>query len=748
MNKSQIEPVCWLWREENGVRWWTASDTGFLAISSLGEATLVDQIPNLRDRQQKPLHTALKPELYKVLSQQLVKYPKGLRLLLTEDLPIEWQRFPFEWLHLEDGRNLQGRLLVERYVPRSASAPKFPMNSEVAVLNLLPSKERTTFNKLGQIDQVQIYSGTGAVKIFLKQKNLSALSMLCLIAHGSGQPLDKELPFVSENQLPWELPIEQGLPPLVLLVVCGNEQGNLVDYGKSLLKLGVQTVITAVGAPQQLPSLPFLQNFLEEWQTGKPVAEILLNAQAQRNSENAAQKLQLLGRGELRIRCDMYERNDANLIDAVHAGNQDALIMLVNRITLAGFQTDGNLHNAVNELRKALNIAYGDAKQEDLLKRLDEIEQQIWYLSRAWVIPLLAKFAESYDHTLLNKYEKARAILDKHLGSLPAEIYHYWASVPYRQGYYASAAKEVANGIRLLTPETLCTLGEGILGQLVNILIDLNFKKESQLLCDTLDRCLAEQYTEATKVERHCLLDRIARIYLRLGKTDAAIAKYKRKRQESIRDFKSEEQPELAGQRELAWLLYVTAFTKHKDANKYAHEVKKIIADATSDTMGKGNENLIYLMRAFSLWAWRFDNEAAVNLLMQSIDIIQERLSGGDAGPPGFTITYLHLYKQAHPEISLDLPALEEVQSALENDRYWIELVALSALLGIEREPWLRKFQTQRLDCLQYLENLPKWLVGTVDFKASIEKQTRKENKVLLGKPSIEELIGTGLLPL
>jgi hypothetical protein len=166
--------------------------------------------------------------------------------------------------------------------------------------------------------------------------------------------------------------------------------------------------------------------------------------------------------------------------------------------------------------------------------------------------------------------------------------------------------------------------------------------------------------------------------------------------------------------------------------------------------MGQGNHSSLYLMRALSLWAWRFDNQEAVNLLMQYADILQARLTKGDAGPPGFTIAYLHLYNKAHPEINLDLPSLEKVQSALETGHYWLELVALSAIFGTERERWLRQFQNQREDNLSSLENLPSWLGGKekLTWRDSIDSQTRQEKEVLLGKPSIKQLVDTGLLPI
>jgi hypothetical protein len=140
--------------------------------------------------------------------------------------------------------------LVERYTPSIADSPnpKFPSCSNVAFINLLPAKERNTFKGLAQQ-----YKGKGPVKRFLGYNNLLSFSMLCVIVPGSEQA--NALPFRLENGELWELPTEQGFPPLVLLIVCGDEQGNLVDYGKTLLDLGVQTVLASIGQLDAAPSI-------------------------------------------------------------------------------------------------------------------------------------------------------------------------------------------------------------------------------------------------------------------------------------------------------------------------------------------------------------------------------------------------------------------------------------------------------------------------------------------------------------
>lgn len=712
---------CWLWQEKDGVRWLTPSDTGFLPII-LPSNVVISNSSDLRDLQQKPMYSVLQPELCQILSQQLQKYPNGLRLHLGADLPKEWQTFPFQWLHLEDGKNLQGRLIVERYTPRIADFPnsKFPSSSKVAIVNLLPKSEATYFKGVKQV------KGKGPVKHFWHSKNLLSFSMLCVIVHGSEQA--NALPFRLEKGELWELPTEQGFPPLVLLIVCGDEQGNLVDYGKTLLDLGVQTVIAPIGQLDAPPSAEFLKTFLEKWQAGQRVDEILLEAQAQPNSKTAAQRLQLLGRGELRI-------NDAE--------NQEELSFLVNSITLRCFQEQGNLYKAVELL---LNLPKTETKQKELLQQFDKI--QVWELSRYWLIPLLVYLAEKYDHNLLRKYELARLDLNQHLKAVSPAVYHYWAKLYYRHGRYELAIKETVDGICPLTDETLYSLGEGLLGNLINLLIDLNLPKEGLLLCDRLDEYLAVQQTQKAREDRHNLLDRAARLALKQKLYYKAITKYKNKQLDSIQVLKEN------GERELAWLLYITAFLRHKEAPDYAKQVKKIlIKKQNQENFGKGNENEFYLMRALSLSAWRGNDSKAVDLLKDYVEVLHNRIhSLQDSGPLGLTLIYLHLYCQENPKsrIKFDLPPLEEIYEILENDRYWFELAILGSLLNApESERWLRKFQKQRQGALSDLERLPTWLQDG-NWGESVKQQNQKELQVLLGDtaPSVEKLIEAGLLPL
>ncbi|MCX7113832.1 MAG: hypothetical protein NTX45_27910 [Proteobacteria bacterium] len=127
---------CWLWPEENGIRWWTPDATGLLPP----DAHQGDWA-GLRDGLEKTdFRNALAAELAGVLKQALAS-GEPVCLRLADGLPDGWQTFPFEWLR-DGGMPLQRWLGVERHVPLRVSPTQCLGEGKVAVLNLWPEGER------------------------------------------------------------------------------------------------------------------------------------------------------------------------------------------------------------------------------------------------------------------------------------------------------------------------------------------------------------------------------------------------------------------------------------------------------------------------------------------------------------------------------------------------------------------------------------------------------------------------------
>ncbi len=763
---------CWLWPERAGVRWWTPAATGWLDLAAPwtpsppvgkvegGGATCLPDldIAALRDQfRLEPLSAALAPELASMLADRLGEAAGRLRLRLCADLPLPWHRFPFEYLS-DQGQSLRHRLHVIRHVPRDAGPPTFPAHREILVLDLWPDAERTTskgerlfVNLIDGLEAARVIRGHGRVRAELARLDLTAFAALVVIGHGT---LTTGKPVVLESGEPWSLPLERGLPPLVVLAVCGNDRFNLFDYGQKLLAAGAQTVLAPLGKLDAGPTDQFLRAFLGGWQDGQTAAELLWDAQRQPNSDHGAGRLHLLGRAELHAGPARApaDQTDADLA-ARALRDEEALRALIERITLRGYQRDGDLDSAVDDLYETLGIDYDDREPEQaLLKRLRAGESRLPLLARGWAVSYLVYLAEVYDHSLLPDYEQVGLELNARLKDLPRPpyVFYHWGKSVYRRGLYVEALNRVAQGFAGLDETRLDRrAGLGLLGLLVSCLIDIDLPNEGLVLYDRLNAHLRQPSDAFARLQRLNRLDRRARLGLRLGEPDTALAHYQTKRREDDRDRDRD--------RDLAWLLYVSAWANPTDvrSRSYAGEVREKLSDVPGllADPGKGNSTPAYLLRAYALWAWRAGDADAARLLGQHWQHLAPRVQEfPDPGPLGLALGYLHLYQQEHPDLPLGLSAWEGAQARLEESEYWFELAALNGLLG-RREAasrFLGEFHRMRSQALPFLERLPAWLAGKLDWAASLKQRAEQESALLLAErpPTPAELVEKGVLPL
>lgn len=750
---------CWLWPERAGVRWWTPAATGWLDLAAPGTTDFSADIAALRDRFcHEPLGAVLAPELAQMLADRLGEAAGRLRLRLCADLPLPWHRFPFEYLS-DQGQSLRHRLHVIRHVPRDAGPPTFPACRNILILDLWPDAERTTrtgerlfVNLIDGLEAAKLIRGHRRVRAELARLDLTAFAALVVISHGT--QTDDE-PIVLESGETWSLPLERGLPPLVVLAVCGNDRFNLFDYGQKLLAAGAQAVLAPLGELDAGPTDQFLRAFLGGWQDGQPVAEFLWAAQRQPGSDHGAGRLHLLGRAELyagpaRAFADL---TDADLADRVlRSKDADALRGLIERITLRGYQRDGDLDSAVDDLYEILGIDYDDREPEQaLLNELCASESRLPPLARDWAVSYLVYLAEVYNHSLLSHYEQVGLELNARLKDLPRPpyVFYHWGKSVYRRGLYVEALNRVAQGLSGLDETRLDRrAGLGLLGLLVSCLIDLNLPVEGLRLYDRLNATLRQPSDAFARLQRLNRLDRRARLGLRLGEPETALANYQTKRREDDRDR----------DRDLAWLLYVSAWADPTTpaSRSYAGEVRQRLAEVPGllADLGKGNETPAYLFRAYALWAWRAGAADAARLLNEHWQHLAQHVPEffPDPGPFGLALGYLHLYQQEHPDLPLGLSAWEGAQARLEESEYWFELATLNSLLG-RREAasrFLGEFHRMRSQALPYLERLPAWLADKPDWATSLKQRAEQESVLLLAErpPTPVELVEKGVLPL
>jgi len=483
---------------------------------------------------------------------------------------------------------------------------------------------------------------------------------------------------------------------------------------------------------------------------GGRVDELLWRAQRQPDSDHGAGRLVILGRGELRVGPARHpdEWPDAELQRAARAltpASVPALQALVERLTWQCYLQDGDLEGAVDALYEALDLEYDDRdREEPLLDLLVQHSSQWAPLTRSWVQPYQIYLAEIYDHRLLPA-ESGRRLPNP---QTPHACYHR-AKPHYRLGAYPRAVAELTAGLQALPPARWpLRSGLGLLGVLVNTLIDLNLPEPAQAAFDQLDLTLSRASSASADRQNLNHWDRRARLALRQGQPETALDRYRQKRQRERRD------PD----RELAWLLYVAAWADLPEAPAFAAEVQaKLNARYGPDyVFGRGNEPPAYLLRALALWAWRSgDARAAAAVAVWTAKLVEPLGRVQDPGPFAMTLGYMHLYVQSHAPINATLPDWTLIADALERERYWFELASLACLLGRPAEEIqraLEQFQALRRAAGEELAGLPEPLRQRVmaNWPALLERREAAERALLLaGKPAgVAELVKQGMLPL
>ena len=789
----------WLWPEPNytamaasdasphvpTLRWWRTAASSLIDAAAL-PSTAVDADPELISLRQSPLET-----FAVALEKALTSGP--VCLSLAAGLPQFWFEFPWERLRLR-GSTLTGRLVVVRRRLLTAEPPIFPEVGRVMVLDLWPPREieQPFCNLANPATSIFVNRGAAARYAAQSSRDLNGLSALVVIAHGGEKP---EAPFLDEQGRPWALPAGCSLPPLIVLLACGNRDGNLLEYASSLLEAGARTVLAPLGKLSAPSAAKALHGLLNAWQAGRPVAEALAAIAMADDSGHGARRLCLVGDPMLRVAAcpTPWELPRQSLIQAVRAvlavetvekpdnpGDNGTLAALLERITLEAFQEDGErvwdgvqpAKGVRKRLREALALRLdGDQTQAKvLLHTLWQIQKDLSPLTRAWIVPLMHHLAESHNHTLLPGIE---ALRHAHDGNLPdgAAQRHGWAIGFYREGRYAQALHELGEGVSFLTITPDIEAAES-LGLLVNCLIDLDLP---DLIVGPM-----EQLTQATRgssmeaaAQRFRLLDRRARLALRKGQPRAALVHFQRKRTEAPNHGED-------GRRELAWLLYVAAWHEPlgEATTKLANEVLALLSDPAATTTAreqeKGNSNFSYLLRALGVYTWRTATAAGESdvgastaaCLVAHFSLLRQRLVVGDPGPFAMTLGYLLLYARTRSSAALGFndafltSVWEEVRAALKDREYLLELAALQYLFKEDASTSLDDFQQMRAQAVAKLANFPSWVWKgmslPLDFSATVERRANEERVLLWNigpfamtdNERVMKLVQQGLLPL
>lgn len=519
---------------------------------------------------------------------QPLEIDQYLQLHLINTLPEEWQKLPLEWCHWQ-GDCLAKRMQVIRY----ASLPKttFPVyhRRKSLILNLWPQRtnQHQFFEHIIHDKQFKVIKGGNKATLHVRNHDLSDLALLCIIAHGN--ETHSEQPFFCDKQRPWRLPDKQ-LPPLVLLMACGGEQGNLLAYGRTLLKRGARTVLAAQGKLDASQTTLFLRDFIRDWKTGLAADQILYHLQQKANAQVAAQRIYVLGQSHLRHLYPISPQRaitDWSTLKRLALGDNGALQQLLNQLTLHHLVSYSRIDALVAALYRALQLDYNDPheKKNLLYDRLTALYPHCLPLTKKWLSYFLVYLSSIHEHRYIAKYHQETIRLQRIQISGSELLLFYMANGSYRSREHERAMQILLNGINSLllnntyntnnistinaTNTNVNEASYKLLELAINISSALALPELGMFFLEYVDeyllssRLTEEQYANETFTQ----LDREARLYVAQGdrhdeaKGDAGFIQgiqiLEKKRLIAIHARSQ------TGERELCLILYLSAWLKN-----------------------------------------------------------------------------------------------------------------------------------------------------------------------------------------
>ena len=785
MEPAPLDPFrpIWLWPEAVGLRLWTPDETRHYPSLAI-EDPLALRRATRDGRTQLRLDRVLRPAALAEDLARLLRAPgprPRVHLANGPDLGLPLQEIPFESLWL-DGRPLADLATFCRHV-RLDSAPIAPVPERELIIadlwpRLPPASQRPLAGlhaPLSQAASTRILPGPGLVEAFLGGTDPANYAALTLFCHGAERDDPVVSPFLGPDGRPWDLPLHNGLPPLVILLACGSDTGNLIHYGRKLLAHGARTLIAPFGRLDARAARDFLVQFLPRWSTGWRADTALQAAQARDETGWGARRLVLIGVPGLR-RANRPLITELSSFALAELARHDpdlaprAVTHLAELCTLDCFQRGANPAHAKQTLDDLLATGPDhEAGERWLFETLDNALSQhpVGRLTQAWLYPWLAQGAEQYHHERMAYYESAWRNLGEITDWAPPGVHHYWFRTAYRRGRYGEAFAALVKGLAACSEDEFGGEGLSLGRDLANLLIEFDIPRAAVGVASALRTKLSGlRPTTAIRAESHKLLDTLARAYVRCGGDGwrAALALLQRKRSDAYRHFGQDGQRELAGQLHiLSW-----ADPESRQAAETAVKVRAILAD-TSDSLVRirlhpGNNTDLYLLRALAAWTWRTHHAQDLALILQFQDLWQEDLfTRMDPGPIGYLCAYLSLYHQATgQQVPPGILSWSAARELLIGERYFLEVALFDALLGRRDEALallghfqnqgailndqLRSFSSQpnRLSCLDLPQSkLDEWQEEMV--------QRYRDQQFLLGTEggaTISAMVFAGFIPL
>jgi hypothetical protein len=688
---------------------------------------------------------------------QSLKENEYLRIHLINTLPNSWQQLPLEWCQWQ-GEALHKKLQLVRYATPPKDSLSYRKKEQGLILNLWPqmTNRQRFFENIIYDPNFQVIQGRYKSTLYIRNNDVSQLSLLCVIAHGNEKNLEN--PLLCEKSKAWSLP-ERQLPPLVLLIACGGEQGNLLRYGETLLQRGAKTVLAAKGKLDASHVTDFLAAFLKLWKTGLNAECALFTLQAEKNAEHAARRIHIIGQSGL---CQTTQSlPDTDTIDwhtltKTAIEKDEALLILLDQLTLHNLVTHSSLESSVSDLYEALQFNYTDAneKRSLLYDRLKTLYPRCKPLTKKWLSCFLMYLSSLHQYNAIEQYQQEIARLKKIQTRGSDHFFFYMASSQYRSRQHEQAMQITVDGLNvLLSSKNLnypyksdYKLTEVALNIAIVMLLPelgLFFLEQTN---NTL--ALADLDEGQRTLEIFTQLDRSARLSVHAGDLDnelngdAGLVKgiQKLQRKQDLAMTTREE----SGERELCLLLYFSAWLKHETPNiSYCQQALTLLAPVEEIcqqlTSKAGNITKLYLLRALSAWAWQQQDKNAIALVEQylpTIITLCNNVSRNNAAPAGFIIAYMAL---------LDNPQAKQqwfyISNKMLSDQCYFELAIFHKLLKQDKKAIIayKKFKQQQQRVFENMKTLQRG-VELDEYSDLLE-----ETKARLAKEKVMDIITLNL---
>lgn len=753
----------WLWQNETDhdyavISWCSEKQYGTIKNNTFFpvECLASHNTKKLRDKKSSlALNDLVGDSLGKLFSTELQRLDDDeyLRIHLINTLPADWQKLPLEWCQWQ-GELLYKKIQVIRYANFPKQTLPIHTQKQFVILNLWPqsNNHRQFFENMIYDQDSKVLQGGIKSTLYASNHDLSDLSLLCIIAHGNEN--HPEQPFLCERQQAWRLPYKQ-LPPLILLIACGSEQGDLLAYGKKLLQQGARTILAAQGKLDAAQMTVFLEAFIQHWKTGLSAGHILYQLQQEAPSQTTARRIYVLGQANLcHLKKTKQSINISNwsALTTAAIDNDSALQRLLDQLTLHNLIKHSRLTSSINDLYRALELDYNDPheKKSLLYDRLTVLYPHCLPLTQKWLSYFLLYLSSIHEHQHSDKYHQEIIRLQKiHIHGSELFLF-YIAYGCYRAREYERSTRILIDAVHSISLNSQATQIDTnnqeatyrLFGLAVNISTAVLLPELGLFFLDHANDCLLlsslseEHYANESFIQ----LDREARLYVALGDMDnerkgeagliQALQKLEKKRLLAINARAQ------TGERELCLLLYLSAWLKNETPKKsYVTEAMLILQPVTAIcqeiSAKKANMNKLYLLKALATWAWLQQDTEASGLLQKYLPTLISLCKSDtthDSSLLGAIIAYMSLMGNTAAKQQWFYMA-----NKMLNAKCYFEVAILHSLLKEENKAQIafKKFKQQQYRVLKHLQKLNKG-IPTTEYKELLDRintRLKKEEK-------------------